>query len=228
MWPASGRGARRSPRRGPGGRRRPWGCGAAARGRRADSLGGGAVYVPERRGERRARPDAPSVSCPPRALSTGQLPALDGCCGQHQGPAASPFTCTFAVSSGGGDGIRTHDFFDPTEALPQLRHGSDEGICASRRILRGGSEGHRKLGGRNRDFAWPRGSRGRRRLRRHPIRRPIEGGCLKERNGSGGDAPADLTRPDAVAMPQRSATAALSRWRHGFEPRWGCSPSSPR
>ena len=24
-------------------------------------------------------------------------------------------------------------------------------------------------------------------------------------------------------MPQRSNTGALSRWRHGFEPRWGCS-----
>ena len=46
---------------------------------------------------------------------------------------------------------------------------------------------------------------------RHPIERLIEGGCLHERNRSGGCAPADLTRPDAVVMPQRSNSGANMR-----------------
>jgi hypothetical protein len=51
-------------------------------------------------------------------------------------------------------------------------------------------------------------------LRRHPI----EAGCLHERNRSGRVRPADLTRADAVVMPQRSGTGALSRWRNQAGP----------
>jgi hypothetical protein len=56
----------------------------------------------------------------------------------------------------------------------------------------------------------------------HPIERPIDTACLSAEEETPYRDTAGGTRSDAEAVSQDTTFDALSRWRHGFESRWGC------